>query len=296
MDEILFRNRCVELIDSIQQKSQGRQIWIYGAGRGGDILLDVLMNADINISGFVDRNSKSIQRKYGFPVVTIDGLVTEQIYLIISLMSVDVPLIRRCVASGFGDNMCVVALWNSLDWSEEDLEYKGCEIGRYTYGYRSFLEYNLQNVKSIGRFCSINVTARAVANHPYEFVSVNPFFYEPTVDTSQEIFAFPTGLDYFKMDKLIVIENDVWIGINAVICPNVKIGNGAVIGAGAVVTHDVEPYSIVGGVPARHIKYRFPGHICKKLNEIAWWDWSMEKIKENFEHFSSPEEFVDRFI
>ena len=75
--------------------------------------------------------------------------------------------------------------------------------------------------------------------------------------------------------------NDVWIGRNALILSGVTIGNGAVIAAGAVVTKDVAPYEVVGGVPARHIKLRFGVETVIALNRIAWWDWPMEKIQES---------------
>lgn len=77
------------------------------------------------------------------------------------------------------------------------------------------------------------------------------------------------------------IGNDVWICDGAVIMSGVTIGDGAVIGARAVVTHDVAPYSIVGGIPAKHIKYRFSESEIQKLLSIKWWDWPEEKIKAN---------------
>lgn len=79
----------------------------------------------------------------------------------------------------------------------------------------------------------------------------------------------------------IVVGNDVWIGYEAVILSGVTIGDGAVIGARAVVTKDVPPYTIVGGVPAKPIKKRFSEENIKKLQSIRWWDWPKEKIAEN---------------
>ena len=78
-----------------------------------------------------------------------------------------------------------------------------------------------------------------------------------------------------------VIGNDVWIGSNVIILPGVKVGDGAILSAGAVVSKNVEPYSIVGGVPAKHIKYRFPKAMREAFLRIKWWDWPVEKIKEN---------------
>lgn len=81
----------------------------------------------------------------------------------------------------------------------------------------------------------------------------------------------------------IVIGNDVWIGYEAVILAGVTIGDGAVIGARAVVTKDVAPYTVVGGVPARPVKKRFSDGTIQRLLELRWWDWPEERIRENLE-------------
>ena len=90
----------------------------------------------------------------------------------------------------------------------------------------------------------------------------------------------------------VIIGNDVWIGANVIILPGVNIGHGAVIAAGAVVTKDVEPYAIVGGVPAKLIKYRFNAEERQKLLSIAWWNWSLDKIEKNIELFYQPQVFL----
>nr|WP_246566018.1 CatB-related O-acetyltransferase [Tissierella simiarum] len=86
-----------------------------------------------------------------------------------------------------------------------------------------------------------------------------------------------------EIKDLCIIGNDVWIGSNAVILRGVKVGNGAVIGAGAIVTKDVEPYSIVVGNPARVIKKRFSEQIIESLEKIQWWNWSKEIIRKNLD-------------
>lgn len=78
----------------------------------------------------------------------------------------------------------------------------------------------------------------------------------------------------------------MWIGCGAVIMSGIKIGNGAIIGAGAVVTHDVDDYEIVGGVPAKHIRYRFSEEVRKRLNNIQWWEFSDKTIKNNIQLFN----------
>jgi len=85
----------------------------------------------------------------------------------------------------------------------------------------------------------------------------------------------------------IIIGNDVWIGYDAIIMSGVKIGDGAIIGTRALVTKDVPPYAIVGGVPAKVIKTRYDDHKISKLLEIKWWDWTFEKIQENIKYIQS---------
>jgi len=128
----------------------------------------------------------------------------------------------------------------------------------------------------IGRFCAIagDVTFQAV-NHTMKKSCMQMKLYK-------EI----TGEDMPTESKgRITIGHNVWIGTKVIILSGVKVGNGAVIGAGSVVTKDVEPYEIVGGNPAKHIKYRFPVDVCNRLEEKKWWGWSKEKMKENKKWF-----------
>ena len=130
----------------------------------------------------------------------------------------------------------------------------------------------------IGKFCSIACGAKFLfncANHTLKSLSTYtfPLFYE---DWGLEKSDVATAWDN-KGD--IVIGNDVWIGYEAVIMAGVHIGNGAIIAARAVVTKDVPPYTIVGGVPARPIRQRFDEEVVQKLETLKWWDWSAEKIR-----------------
>lgn len=132
----------------------------------------------------------------------------------------------------------------------------------------------------IGKFCSIACGAKFIltsANHTMKSLSTYPF----------PIFFEEWGLDVANITDAwdnkgdIVIGNDVWIGYEAVILSGITIGDGAIIGTRAVVTKDVPPYTIVGGVPARHIRSRFDAETVTRLMELKWWEWSDEKIKEN---------------
>ena len=132
----------------------------------------------------------------------------------------------------------------------------------------------------IGKFCSIACGAKFIftsANHTMKSLSTYPF----------PIFFEEWGLDIANVTDAwdnkgdIVIGNDVWIGYEAVILSGVTVGDGAIIGTRAVVTKDVPPYTIVGGVPARHIRRRFDEGTVTRLMELKWWEWPDEKIKEN---------------
>jgi virginiamycin A acetyltransferase len=130
----------------------------------------------------------------------------------------------------------------------------------------------------IGKFCSIACGARFIftsANHALKSLSTYPF----------PIFADTWGLDYKNVTDAwdnkgdIVIGSDVWIGYEAVIMQGVHIGDGAIVGTRAVVTKDIPPYTIAGGVPAKEIRKRFDEGTIEALLHLRWWDWPFEKIR-----------------
>ena len=140
----------------------------------------------------------------------------------------------------------------------------------------------------IGKFCSIACGAKFIfnsANHTLTSLSTYPFpifFEEWELDRKDVANAWDNKGN-------IVIGNDVWIGYEAVILAGVTIGDGAIIGTRAVVTKDVSPYTIVGGVPAKLIRKRFSENVINTLLEIKWWDWSREKISEKIHAIQTGE-------
>ncbi len=155
------------------------------------------------------------------------------------------------------------------------------DMGRYSYTGKNFTAWHC----SVGAFCSIswNVSIGG-ANHDYSRVTTHSFLY------SQDFGLLPEEdpKDYDRFSQPCIVENDVWIAANACICRGVKIGTGAVIAAGAVVTHDVAPYTIVTGVPARPLKKRFDDETIRLLLESRWWELDEAVIRENFHLFNSP--------
>lgn len=149
---------------------------------------------------------------------------------------------------------------------------------------------------TIGKFCAIAAEVRIGApNHPMDRPSMHRFTYCPeyySADAVRDVSFF----EQRKQDRAI-IGNDVWIGHGVIVLPGVTVGDGAVLAAGAVVTKDVEPYTVVGGVPAKFIRERFTRATAEKLASIAWWDWPFETIMERLADFQSSdiEAFCERW-
>jgi acetyltransferase-like isoleucine patch superfamily enzyme len=152
------------------------------------------------------------------------------------------------------------------------------KVGDYTYGRPEILASDAWPCTvEIGKFCSIANGVKIVLdqNHRLDWVTTYPFPINADFPEAAEICGHP----YANGD--VTIGNDVWIGFDAVILSGITIGDGAVIGARSVVSKNVPPYAVVGGSPAKHIKYRFSKDIIAALLAIGWWNWPIEKIREN---------------
>lgn len=172
-------------------------------------------------------------------------------------------------------------------------ELYGCQIGYGTYVHRNSV---LKEVKA-GRFCGIgeNVNIR-LFEHPIHMVSISPCFYRK--NHTLETYVNEDYYEDLKYDKdgfTVTIGNDVWIGHGVSIKSGITIGDGAVIAAGAVVTKDVQPYAIVGGVPARLIRYRFSEEQIKQLLKIRWWDKDLGWFEKNGNYFTDVDQFIEKF-
>lgn len=161
------------------------------------------------------------------------------------------------------------------------------QVGDFSYGLRreSFFPYHPDDRVVIGKYCSVADGVRFVfGEHRLDHISSFPF---KAICFGDEPHAEALSKGH------IVVGNDVWIGVNAVILSGNRIGHGAVVAAGAVVTRDVPPYAVVGGVPAQILRYRFSPERIDALLEIQWWDWPLEKIRENLSLFYGD---ADAFI
>lgn len=159
-------------------------------------------------------------------------------------------------------------------------DYHAVEIGMYTHG-SCFVPGNFDRNTTIGRYCSIAADVQVFnRNHPMNFKSTHAFFFNPVLElTDQNL------VEYQPLE----IGNDVWIGHGTIILPNVtKICDGAVIGAGSIVSKNIPPYAVAVGHPIRIVRYRFSQEIIAHLLEEKWWTKSIQEVKENLEEYTRP--------
>lgn len=160
-------------------------------------------------------------------------------------------------------------------------KYPNYKVGIGTYGIPIVRDWNEGSTLEIGAYCSIsgNVKVYLGGHHRSDWVSQYPFpaYWPPAKHIN----------DYGGSHGDVVIGSDVWICENVVILSGISIGHGAVIANSAVVTKNVEPYEIVGGNPAKHIRYRFSKEIRQQLLEFQWWDWPVEEVLKNCESLCS---------
>lgn len=146
---------------------------------------------------------------------------------------------------------------------------------------------------TIGKFVNIASYVRLnPGQHPIDRVTQHHMLYR------REMFGFGEDDESFfdsRRERTVTIGHDVWLGHNVTVMGGVTIGNGAVIGSGAIVTKDIPPYAIAVGNPAKVIRYRFDKEIIKKLEQIAWWDWSYEELKSRIDEFRDIETFIKKY-
>jgi acetyltransferase-like isoleucine patch superfamily enzyme len=180
--------------------------------------------------------------------------------------------------------------------------------GRYSYGPLC----NHRYVKEVGSFCSFAAGSDVVVNHAIDYISTHPFiYYDKSIcqcfDEYKQHKEDSWYIDLGENEKPIAkkikvnrvkIGNDVWLGKNVLITTSVStIGNGVIAAAGAVITKDVPDYAIVGGVPAKIIRYRYNAEQIQALNQISWWDWTDDEIRNRYTDFFIPiDDFINMYV
>jgi acetyltransferase-like isoleucine patch superfamily enzyme len=167
-----------------------------------------------------------------------------------------------------------------------DVVLNNSNIGAYSYIQARSIVSNT----SIGKFCSIaGDVFIGLPQHATAFVSTHPIFYLNNTPLPK-IFS---SVDFFETDKRTYIDHDVWIGQKALLMGGIKVGVGAIIGAGALVSKDIPPYAIVAGVPAKIIRYRFDFETREELLRSKWWDMPDNWLEENYLLFKNPKELIN---
>lgn len=198
--------------------------------------------------------------------------------------------IKRIVAKGLKYVLQPPAITNCTLHENTDVS-PGTQLNNVVLGRYSYIGYDCFAVNAhIGMFCSIADSCRiGGAEHPISRVSTSPVFHEGN-NCLKKNFSKLSITDA----KEVLIGNDVWIGASSIVKSGITIGNGAVIGMGSVVTHDVGPYEIWAGVPARCIRKRFSASIIERLEKSKWWDFDDEKLELMSNYMENPETFIGK--
>lgn len=174
--------------------------------------------------------------------------------------------------------------------TRDALSQFGFKVGEFSYGVPTVLSWGEAATLTIGNFCSFagGIDILLGGNHRPDWVSTYPF---PAISHWPEA-ADIEGHPATNGD--VIIGSDVWIGFKATILSGVTVGDGAVVGACAIVTRDVPPYAIVGGNPARILRMRFSDDIIQQLLEVRWWDWDLERIRRHIPLLMQPD--ISKFL
>ncbi|MCZ0702108.1 acetyltransferase-like isoleucine patch superfamily enzyme [Natronobacillus azotifigens] len=283
-----------------------KKLVVFGTGQCSKQLVPILGQFGLSIQYYLDNNQQRWDKKlFDKKINRPDYILTENkddIFILIAssyYTEITEQLINIYQLEEH-THFCALLKVEPDEATRKERVINGVRVGKYSYGCQRLCQENSTLIESIGSFCSISDTVEiAGPNHPTEFISTHPFFYNTLIHGNERVPPLlneEASVNHVATNnQKIKIGHDVWIGKHVLLLPSIKIGNGAIIGAGAVVTKDVPDYAIVGGVPAEILKYRFNQQHIKELNAIAWWQWSDEKIRANIEYFIHNQEFIDHF-
>ncbi|RKP47232.1 hypothetical protein D7Z26_23270 [Cohnella endophytica] len=307
--------KIIHRISGKYSELMGKKIIIFGAGKAGELALFAFKTVGIPVECIVDNNPRKHNTAVmGVPVFDVASLneIRESNSLIVIATIYYAEVERQLLQKGVGIEEFISLLaedggetaYNPLNDFTKTRVINGVKIGRYSYGFEKLIAH--AHIESIGSFCSINVFATGGINHIMDAITTSPVIHFARGEIINNSSGYGTMYGFVDQENLIDFErasknkkirigHDVWIGTNAVILPGVAIGNGAIIGAGAVVTKNVPHYAIVVGVPARVIRYRFAPEQIEELNRIEWWKWTEEQINERAQLFMNNDRFIYEF-
>lgn len=270
----------LQLASDIRERAAGKKIAIMGVGTFCTLNMRFLIELGLDICFFVDVdycNRRYFEYQTGFKVKPYEALnprehfpfIYQNNYLVVDSIE------NQLQKNGF-QKQDYLAL---PEVANRDLWYRGMKIGKGASSYDVLMDWHTY-VKEIGRYSSINHTAQVVFDHNKANLTTVNLRYSPAPSRER-----------------ITIGHDVWMGANVVINASKAhhIGNGAIIGTGAVVIEDVPPYAVVAGVPGKVKKYRFVPHEIEILQRLQWWNWDEAAMRENQDCFTNPKLLFERF-
>ena len=270
---------------TILERAAGRSICIYGAGEAGETMFRLIKAGGMNACFFVDRKWRFFAEFCGLPVYDADILDCKKHFVVLNNSS-DLRTVESMKANLTEQGYMPGELFHWDDDVDYDITLNGITIGRGTPVIDTFLQPNAEKLfVSVGRYTSINPTLYVAFNH---FIGLSTSFRVPNDDIRRQKLTVANRIE---------IGHDVYIGANVFINQSKvkRIGNGAIIGSGAVVLEDVPPYAVVAGVPGNVKKFRFMPEEIAALERIQWWNWDKETMEANADCFTNPVLFFERF-
>jgi aminocyclitol acetyltransferase len=290
-----------EFDEILSKRLNGRELVAWGTGRLSSFISERI-SRDVPIAHYISSDAYPGQKFMGKDVFPPYARIDKSAAL-------DKALHFAAIAASAGAGEMRDSL--RLHGFEENIDYFDCfktappaalpidiEVGGVKIGKRSGFLFSRRIVEmciaSIGRYCSINETVQIAYNHPMNMIStkrIYRYFDEARQEAAKKQCEFDIANS--TGTKKVSIGNDVWIGANAFINTSkcAKIGDGAIIGTGAIVLEDVPPYAIVYGAPARVHRYRYTPEQIETLLRVKWWDWDDATISANAELLMYPENF-----
>lgn len=298
-------------VDGVGESYFMKSIYIYGAGKYGVLTaLDCELKG-IKVVGFIDRDAEKIKTRLGLQVLSLES-IPENSYIIIAVQNEKAikEIIENLKSLRFDFSVSECILYNNRSvLIDKKSIFEGANKvyygGRFSgeIGYGSYIGMNtVLTAAKIGRFCSIapNVS-NLYGTHPTgkPFATTSPMFYS-LMKQNGETFAKKQYFEEFlyvdsEKKHSLIIGNDVWVGEGALFVGAITVGDGCIISSRAVVTKDVPPYAIVGGVPAKVIRYRYDEDTIKFLLTIKWWEKDVEWLRENAELMCDIEKLKEAF-